>query len=685
MNIANVSMLRLMLYEELSNKFVLSILFLAFGIGIFFSLNHDPTFYFCSLQLVVCFVIFLIIPKNYLLSYLALFMLLTSIGFMACEVRIFAALSPRLDRTIKDANVEATITQIVDNTSTRKLTLDNITISNINLQKIPQFITVSTRSNISGLSIGDKVALTATLMPPALPSIPNGFNYAWFNYFKQIGAIGFAQNRPIKLESRNLNNFSKYINTFRKYLAHRIERSMIRESESSIATAVLIGDTTKINKHNLNALRISGIAHIIAISGLHVILVVSLIFIITKTIFSNVGFLIKRFNSKKIAAAIAIFGSFIYLIISGSPISAQRAFIMSSCALIAIIIDKVPSAIRTITLAAFIILIYSPESLFSASFQMSFAASLSLISCFAYLTKTFKFYTSGSMQKRIAIYILSSIISTLVAGLATAPFAIFHFNQFSTYSLLTNLIAIPLTNFIIMPLGFAGMLLMFLNLESIALIPMGWGIRLMINTAHLISKLPASSFHIASYSSWGLALIATGGLLLCVMITPLRLIGIPLIILGLTSNNSYFRQENPDILIEGSARLFALKINNQYFFSSKAKARFIRNTWQQYLGINNAHIIKELEACKNNICTIKKNNLKAAVIMNEKADLSDICSNNILLNLTDNPIICSKTTIIDKLFLKANGSTFIYLDSETIDSVANNLKNRIWNAQANDL
>ena len=152
--------------------------------------------------------------------------------------------------------------------------------------------------------------------------------------------------------------------------------------------------------------------------------------------------------------------SLIYLILAGSSISAQRAFIMSSLTLIAIIIDRNASPMRSIGLTALTLMLLTPESILSASLQMSLAACMCLVAVFEFSKKLCSRIGYDSYFKKALNYAVSITLSTLTAGLATAPFVIYHFNQFSTYSVLMNLVAIPLSDFIIMPLGLITMLMM---------------------------------------------------------------------------------------------------------------------------------------------------------------------------------------------------------------------------------
>jgi competence protein ComEC len=329
---------------------------------------------------------------------------------------------------------------------------------------------------------------------------------------------------------------------------------------------------------------------------------------------------------------------------------------------------------RSITTAAIIILLLTPENLFTPSLQMSFAACIALISGFAATTRLLK--PSGKLKSKIGFYFLSIVISTLLAGTATTPFVIYHFNQFSTYSLITNLFAIPLTNFIIMPLGVASLLLMPIGLDWITLPPMGWAINSMLWIAMKISNLPEAAIHITSYSAAGIGLIALGGVMLCMMATHMRLIGIPIILLGMLTNTQVFRGEDPDLMIDTKGKLFAIKIDNRYYFSSRMSARFVRKGWEQSFGIIDPLTIRDLKNCNSFTCKLTKYNQNLNVLYNGECTLSS-CDN--LINLTNTQTNC--TELVNRNSLKEQGNAFVWIteDGIKIQTVAQTLKRRVWN------
>lgn len=663
-----------MILTEISDIYLFLPIFMGFGIGIYFALPWDITIWQALTPLALAISAIITTRKNEVSLKINILIIAITVGIFACECRVELVNAPRIDGKYENVRVEGTIVQIIESPDAKKLLLDNIEIPFFEPEATPKFIRLSLKTDISELQIGDRIEVKATLMPPPLPSMPGGFNFSEFAYFKQIGAIGYAMRSPYVLGNYDFSTSTKIINYVRKAIGDRIVASMDAR-EASIALALLIGDTTKIPADDLKVIRTSGIAHIIAISGLHVVITVGLIFITSRFLLSYIPWIALRYDLKKIAAALGITLSFFYLIIAGSPISAQRAFIMSSLVLFAIIIDRNSTPMRSVATAAMLILLFTPENLFSPSLQMSFAACISLIAGFFYTTQLLPSTTFGTGKIAIAShYVMGILISTLIAGSATAPFVIYHFNQFSTYSIITNIVAIPLTNFVIMPAGVLSLLLMPLHLEWISLYPMSIAISLMVDTAQKVSTLPEASIHISSYTKWGIAFITIGGLMLSVMQTRLRLIGIPIMAIGLLSNvNTIY----PDLMLDANGKLFAVKANDEYYFSNKSTARFVRKTWEQALGVTDVKTIKTLDGCTKEGCDLILSGHRVAIALKELPQ--NFCSSSIAINLSPHESECDHEINTDTLFETGNRALYIKPSGITEESVINSIPKRIWN------
>jgi competence protein ComEC len=245
----------------------------------------------------------------------------------------------------------------------------------------------------------------------------------------------------------------------------------------AVAAALLTGERGAIAKDVLAAMRDAGLAHLLAISGLHIGLFAGILFFVSRALLALWEPVALRYPIKKWAAAVALAGTAFYLLLSGATIPTQRAFLMGGLVIMAILLDRTGISMRSVAWAAVAVLLMQPESLLGASFQMSFAAVVALVAAFEWYGLRRGRWTNDTPPRRLLNYFAGVALATLIAGLATAPFAAYNFNLIADYGLAANLLAVPMTALWIMPWGVAALALMPFGLEAVALNPMGLGHR----------------------------------------------------------------------------------------------------------------------------------------------------------------------------------------------------------------
>jgi competence protein ComEC len=350
------------------------------------------------------------------------------------------------------------------NSGQQRYILDNLSIRGVPAHETPRrvHIRVHVPSQDGGDGAahqpvpGDYVRLRASLRPPLGPVAPGAWDFARQSWFQGIGAVGFAYGAAELIEVAGeppRGGISVWLRNFCHLVSARIV-DVLGERGGALATALLTGDRSAIPETTLKNMRASGLAHLLAISGLHVGLVADIIFVVVRLELAAIEPLALRYPIKKWAAATALIGSLCYLLLSGASIPTQRAFLMTSLVLLAVILDRTTISMRLIALAAFVLLLFRPESLMGPSFQMSFAASVSLVAAYGMLRRPLAKLASGANLKlRPLLYVLGVAVTSVIAGGATAPFTIYHFNRFAEYGLLANLAAVPLTGLWVMPWG----------------------------------------------------------------------------------------------------------------------------------------------------------------------------------------------------------------------------------------
>jgi competence protein ComEC len=252
-------------------------------------------------------------------------------------------------------------------------------------------------------------------------------------------------------------------------------RAALPDETGEIAVALITGERGGISDEVNQAMRYSGLAHILSISALHMVIMAGTVFWLVRALLALVPGLALRYPIKKLAAV-----SF-YLVLSGAPVPTVWSWIMMSIVLIAVMLDRPALTMRNVALAALAILIVAPESLFDPSFEMSFAAVVGLVALYEWLSERGRQSLKEvsplwATLRRGAGLVGGAAATTLVAGTAVAPFAVYHFHRMTHYGLIANLVAAPLVSLLIMPMALLSLLAMPFGLEAWPLKAMSLGI-----------------------------------------------------------------------------------------------------------------------------------------------------------------------------------------------------------------
>jgi competence protein ComEC len=263
---------------------------------------------------------------------------------------------------------------------------------------------------------------------------------------------------------------------------------------------------------------------------------------------------------KKWAAFGALIVTALYLVLSGAEVATQRSFIMIAIVLIGVILDRPVLTLRTVTIAALVVLLFSPEAVVHPSFQMSFAATLALIAAYAYGQPLARAGADSPLATRAALWgvneIVSLLLASLIAGLATTPYAAYHFHRIAPYGVIANLLAMPVVSAWVMPMGILGVVAIPFGFDAFFWRQMGYGIEWMDTVALWVASLPGAFGRVTSFGTTPL-LFATAGLLLIGLLkTPLRWSGAIFVVLAIVFAA---RTPVPDVLVAADGRTFAVR------------------------------------------------------------------------------------------------------------------------------
>ena len=554
------------------------------GAGIYFALPAEPPNWLGAVLLLSTVLGAFGLRRRTSLLLLSIGLAGVATGFAAGQLRTNLTAAPVLEKRIGSAMVTGRIVLVQSRGTAQRWLMDDLSISRLAPGDTPERIRLTNRVRGVALEPGMRIRVRATLMPPPSPAAPGAFDFPRLAWFASLGAVGFTTSRAqvVGVEDRE---FSTSLSALRQGMSARV-RTALPGASGAVAAALMTGDRGAIPEDVLADMRDSGLAHLLAISGLHVGLVAGLFFFFVRGLLAAIEPVALRYPIKKWAAAGAMVAAFAYLLITGATVPTQRAFIMTAIVLTAIMLDRSAVSMRIVALAALAILILAPETLLSASFQMSFAAVVALVAVYESAGARFsRGRGRGSLRRRFLIYGAGILLTSLVAGLATTPFAVFHFNRFVVYGLAANMFAVPLTALWIMPWAMVAYVLMPFGLEGLVLAPMGAGIDAMLWIARTAAAWPGAVQLLPALPGWGLVLITLGGLWLFLWRRVWRYAGVAAIVGG---GLALATTHPPDILIDGDAKQVAVRGQGGGLSVSGRATSFVAETWLRRAGIASA-------------------------------------------------------------------------------------------------
>jgi len=439
----------------------------------------------------------------------------------------------------------------------------------------PRRVRVALRGD-PGFRPGQWLSLTARLDAPPPPSEPGAGDLGRSLFFDSIGAVGFAYGKahpvPPARDPTLWERLQLGLQDLRLTMTARIAAAL-PGSAGGIAAALVTGQRGGIGEDEENALRDAGLAHVLAIAGLHMALVGGGIFWLVRAVLAAIPSVVLRYPVKKWAAGAALAASSFYLAISGAAPPAMRAFVMLAMVMLAILADRPAVTMRSLALAAAILLLMRPESIFEPGFQMSFAAVGALVAVAEWEMGRERIKPRGMFYR----YIHGIILTSLVGSLATMPFALFHFDRATHYAVLGNLIAMPVMGFWVMPAAALAVILMPFGAEGPALALLGKGIAVMTAMGQWVSNLPGAVSLAPAMPLSALVLMSLGGLWVLLWQKRWRWCGLAPLLIGCVWA---YAAPRPDMLVAPDAQTVAIRgADGLLHFVRKPKDRFVAREW----------------------------------------------------------------------------------------------------------
>lgn len=670
--------------------------FMATGIGVYFSLHAEPSIYMGAF-ISVCLLVFLLSAWRNMAARLCLMVIFfISLGFAMASVRTQQVYTPIFKKEIGPVMIEGDVTQIDHEPSSIKIIIENAALEDISVSDTPRRIRLKLAARFGVPELGDRIKVLGILLPPSPPVSPFSYDFQRHMYFQGIGATGYIV-RDFEVVGKADDIKAVQVldaESYREKVKKRIQAAEGSQNAKAVLVALLTGERRMIPESVWEDIRKAGIAHLLAISGLHIGLIAGFAFFILRAFLAAIPVIALKLPVKKMAAVFAFIMALSYCWLIGGSIPAQRAVLMTGIVLFAVMIDRVAISLRLAAFAALVILMIAPESLFTPSFQMSFAAVVSLISFYeVFRSKYVQVFYGYSIPKRISVYLLATFLTSVVASVATAPFALYHFQRVAMLpGLLANMIAVPMTAFVVMPSGFLALLAMPFGGEGLLLKVAFYGIDVIIDVANWTANMRGSVWQSTIWPQSALVLVVLGALWMCIWQGRLRLLGIPFLLagIGLSINVGL-----PNILISPEGKQVAIyDPPHTLVFKSRRAERFTREMWQgEYGGIDPVYWPKEgrLDAvdlvCDSWGCIYKYGESIIALPKDEMALYEDCKRADLIIApmFYELPQICKGMNLISRKDLKEEGGHAIYFEDGgyRVETVYDVRGDRPWTASNN--
>lgn len=643
---------------------------LAAGIGLYFACPTEPALALATALACVGLVLLWLGRKAPLIVLVAAVML----GFSIAKFRTDWVATPLLTATTPEVTVSGRVLSIDRATASRLvMILAPDRIDGLSGEKIPRRIRLSLPEKAGHPAPGAIVTFKARLSPLPAPVMPGGFDYARKLWFESIGATGRVTS-PVTatgLEAGPRQWLDSWLGGLRTAMGARIHAALA-EPWASFAEALITGERSTIPPDINRSLQVSGLFHILSISGLHMWLVAGGVFWAVRAALAVVPTLALAWPIKKWAAAAALLSGFFYMLLANSGVATERAFIMVAVVFFAVMVDRPALSTRSLAIAALIILLREPEAAVDASFQMSFLAVLGLVT----------FHEAWSRHAaargrdrgprhwslRLALWAVTavalSLVTSLIAGAGSSLPAAYHFGRLSPYGVLANGLAIPVVGLVVMPAALVSVLLMPLGLEWLPLRVMAEGLHLLTIISDRIAALPGADSILARPSVAAVAVMAAGFVWLALFRGSARWAGLPVLAIGAAL--ALQPEPMPDLLVSRAGENVALRNADGLLVPAlPRRARFSVEKWLAAGGEEEGMSEASRRGgwtCSGSSCRAKVADRTVLYVSNREGQAVDCKGIDILV--TDFPLrgaCASVPTRIDRFDLWRHGAHALHL------------------------
>ena len=513
------------------------------------------------------------------------------------------------------------------------------------------------------LAPGDGVRVRALLRPPAAPAYPGGWDTQRDAFFAGIDGYGFAIGPATRVSAATGGAWQ----ALRETIAARV-MAALPGARGAIAATLLTGLGAAIPPADRAAFQVSGLAHLLAVAGLHIGIVMGLVFGATRLLLTLSEYATLHWPVKRIAAVASLAGGALYLALTGAHVPILRSFAMATLVTLAVLTGRRAVSARGLALAALVLMVAAPEMVTQVSFQMSFAALLALVAGWEWVGPRLVLLGAGRWWRLPLRYVGGLAVTSALAGTAALPYAAYHFGNATLFYVPANMVAVPLTALWVMPWGLASLALMPAGLERLALVPAGWGVDGLLWLAHRVAAWPDAVWPVPRAPAAGLLAVSVGLAWLCLWRSRVRLLGVAAIAVGVASP---WLVAAPDLLASDGGRVIAARVDGRIFMQvGRGADRFTQAAPQRVWGaLPYAALPADGEAaagaiaCRAGVCRVRFAAGSAIIAVGDVA-AADCAGVTVLVSDGRAGGGCGGALVVDRATLAGAGATEIRLTPE---------------------
>lgn len=611
-------------------------------------------------------------------------------GFSAGVIRTRGVAAPVLTRVVI-VPLTGFVEAVEDRQGGKRVLLRVTSLDGVAEAERPHRVRVSMRKG-DDLQAGQFISGTARLLPPPQPAWPGGYDFARDAYYKGIGAVGSFTGAVRHLEAPQPPDWglwiAAHVDEARNALTQRIAQS-IGGAAGGVGAALVTGKRGLIGEPTNDVLRSAGIYHIVSISGLHMVLAAGTFFWLVRALLALSPSLALLWPVKKIAAFTAMMGGTAYCVFSGSDVATERSLIMTLVMFGAVLVDRPALSMRNLSLAALIVLAREPEALLGPSFQMSFGAVAAMMT----LVPLMQWRAAESMPASLVNKAFSwagrsfvgLITTTLVASLATAPFAAYHFQSLNPYGLVGNALALPLVSLIVMPAAVMGVLAYPFGLDGPIWKLMGIAVAQVLEVSSWVGGFSGSTVVVPALSIGALVPLSVTLLVLTIPASRLRWLAIIPAGAGLAFAAAPIRY---DIYVDRDGLGAAIRSAGGKLALVGKPADFVAEQWLRADGDKRNVVdtgLRQAARCDRLGCVVEMSDRRSVAFVQEYRAFEEDCRRaTIIITRLDAPASCKAALVLDRTVLNERGATALRLGPENaeIRSVRKGQEIRSWTKRA---